>query len=61
MRSALNSRTENTRVWFASRYEHFDTGSSASGNRGCLALIAAVLLVLAGSGLVAWAMTGGGQ
>lgn len=61
MASQMDCRSNNTRVWFASRYEHLDSTSASGGNRGCLAIIAAVLATLSGFGLVAWAATGGFQ
>ena len=61
MRSQMDARSDNTRVWFASRYDHYNTGSASGGNRGCLAIVAAVLATLSGLGIVAWAATGGFQ
>lgn len=61
MASQMDCRSNNTRVWLASRYEHLDSTSASDGKRGCLAIIAALALILSGSGLIVYAMTGGLQ
>lgn len=59
MRSQMEARSENTRVWLASRYEHLETGSTSG--KGCFGLLIALALLASGSSLIVYAMTGGWQ